>query len=215
MHWDSERYNLKINSIASLLDSLQLPLVGLYGVESEAVVRDIQRSCSTDYSALHRTRNSFDGMDFALFYYGDIFFVESVEAQRDLLIVDGSYLDEPITLILARDGRDVASYLSENECAETIIIAGDISRSDIRRWGFVNLQEHSAARGYGNSISKWGWYFKHRIAINRAGLEHRSGAYVARFLLTPDRQEIFATFNRDNYIGGYSKYLPVYSYIYL
>ncbi len=215
MHWDSERYNLKIDLISSLLDSLQLPLVGLYGVESEEVVRDIQRSCEGDYSALHATRNSFDGMDFALLYYGDMFYVDTVEAQRDLLVIGGTYLDVPITMILARDGRDVESYLSENDCAETIIVAGDISRSDIRRWGFENLHSQAEAQGYGNCISRWGWYFKHRIAINRNGLEHQSGAYVARYLLLPNRQGLFPTFIKDNYLGGYSNYLPVYSYIYL
>ncbi len=214
MHWDSERYTLKINLISSQLDSLEMPLVGLYGVESEQVVRDIQRSCKSDYSALHLTRNSFDGLDFALLYYGDIFFMESSESLRDLMVVRGDYLGEDITIILARDGRDVESYLAENDLSPTIIIAGDISRSDIKRWGYNNLHEQSAARGYGNAISQWGWYFKHRIAINRHELDHQSGAYVARHLLDKDRQGIFATFKKDNYIGGYSNFLPIYTYIF-
>lgn len=50
-----------------------MPLVALWGVENEAVVRDIAAACKGDYSYLHRTLNSLDGMDFALLYYGDLF----------------------------------------------------------------------------------------------------------------------------------------------
>ena len=53
---------------------MALPLVALWGVENEQVVRDIAAACRGDYSYLHRTLNSLDGMDFALLYYGDLFY---------------------------------------------------------------------------------------------------------------------------------------------
>ena len=49
---------------------MRMPLVALWSVENEAVVRDIAAACRGDYSYLHQTLNSLDGMDFALLYYG-------------------------------------------------------------------------------------------------------------------------------------------------
>ena len=71
--WDTERYRRKIRHTAAVIDSMRMPLVALWGVENEAVVRDIAAACEGDYSYLHRTLNSLDGMDFALLYYGDLF----------------------------------------------------------------------------------------------------------------------------------------------
>ena len=40
-HWDRERYTRKVEHIAATIDSMALPIVALYGVENEQVVRDI------------------------------------------------------------------------------------------------------------------------------------------------------------------------------
>ena len=69
LHWTAERYARKIRNTAAVIDSMALPLVALWGVENEQVVRDIAAACRGDYSYLHRTLNSLDGMDFALLYY--------------------------------------------------------------------------------------------------------------------------------------------------
>ena len=74
LHWTAERYARKIRNTAAVIDSMALPLVALWGVENEQVVRDIAAACRGDYSYLHRTLNSLDGMDFALLYYGDLFY---------------------------------------------------------------------------------------------------------------------------------------------
>ena len=71
--WDTERYRRKIARTAAVIDSMRMPLVALWSVENEAVVRDIAAACRGDYSYLHCTLNSLDGMDFALLYYGDLF----------------------------------------------------------------------------------------------------------------------------------------------
>lgn len=73
LRWTSERYTRKIRNTAAVIDSMALPLVALWGVENEQVVRDIAAACEGEYSYLHRTLNSLDGMDFALLYYGDLF----------------------------------------------------------------------------------------------------------------------------------------------
>lgn len=74
LKWDTERYRSKIRRTAAVIDSIALPLVALYGVENERVVRDLAAACRGDYSYLHRTLNTLDGLDFALLYYGDRFF---------------------------------------------------------------------------------------------------------------------------------------------
>lgn len=72
--WDTERYRRKIDGTAAVIDSMSLPIVALWGVENEAVVRDLAAACRGDYVYLHRTLNTLDGMDFALLYHGDRFF---------------------------------------------------------------------------------------------------------------------------------------------
>ncbi len=45
MRWTGERYRRKVMQTAAVIDSLGLPLVGLYGVENESVVRDVAAAC--------------------------------------------------------------------------------------------------------------------------------------------------------------------------
>ena len=80
MRWTGERYRRKVMQTAAVIDSLGLPLVGLYGVENESVVRDVAAACKGDYAYLFRTTDSYNGLDFALFYFGDRFFPDRVEA---------------------------------------------------------------------------------------------------------------------------------------
>ena len=87
--WDTERYRRKIRHTAAVIDSMRMPLVALWGVENEAVVRDIAAACEGDYSYLHRTLNSLDGMDFALLYYGDLFEPLYDEPGRRYLYIEG------------------------------------------------------------------------------------------------------------------------------
>ena len=55
LHWTAARYDRKIAAIASVIDSLGMPLVGLAGVENEQVVRDLAARCTAPYCYLHRT----------------------------------------------------------------------------------------------------------------------------------------------------------------
>ena len=68
LRWNTARYRRKTARTAALIDSLGLPVVALWSVENEQVVRDIAAACQGDYTYLHRTLNSLDGMDFALLY---------------------------------------------------------------------------------------------------------------------------------------------------
>ena len=87
--WDTERYRRKIARTAAVIDSMRMPLVALWSVENEAVVRDIAAACRGDYSYLHQTLNSLDGMDFALLYYGDLFDPHYEEPGRRYLYIEG------------------------------------------------------------------------------------------------------------------------------
>ena len=98
--WDTERYRRKIRHTAAVIDSMALPIVALWGVENEAVVRDLAAACRGDYSYLHRTLNSLDGMDFALLYYGDMFYPERVEEGRRYLYVEGLLERDTVGLVL-------------------------------------------------------------------------------------------------------------------
>ena len=73
LRWTAERYARKIRNTAAVIDSMALPVVALRGVENERVVHDLAAACRGDYSYLHRTLNTLDGLDFALLYYGDLY----------------------------------------------------------------------------------------------------------------------------------------------
>ena len=51
LHWTAERYARKIRNTAAVIDSMALPLVALWGVENEQVVRDIAAACRANSDA--------------------------------------------------------------------------------------------------------------------------------------------------------------------
>ncbi len=213
-HWSTERYNTKIDNITAVIDSMALPIVGLYGVETEDVVRDIVERSNQDYSYIHRTRNSFDGMDFALLYYGDKLFVDSVDTQHNLLIINATLSDESaITIILVRSGAYLDDYLKESELNPFVLILGNLYRSDIAKVSYCNMLQNSEDRGEGNYSSYRGWVTRDRIATNQREKILKSGIYITPWLLKSDHLSPLPTFERYNYLGGYSKYLPIFTYI--
>ena len=103
--WDRERYTRKVEQIAATIDSMALPIVALYGVENEQVVRDIATHTKGDYTFIHRTLNRLDGMDFALLYYGDVLFPEKVESGFDYMVVKASVGNRDFAFILTHRSR--------------------------------------------------------------------------------------------------------------
>lgn len=89
LRWTAERYARKIAHTAAVLDSMRMDIVALAGVETEAVVRDLVVACGEDYCYIHRTFNTFDGLDIALLYHGDRFFPDRIEQGRGWLYVEG------------------------------------------------------------------------------------------------------------------------------
>lgn len=215
--WGSDRYQRKIRNSAAVLDSMALPIVGLYGVENEAVVRDIVVASNQDYSYIHRTRNAFDGMDFALLYYGDKLFVIDVEPLRNMLVVSAVLADDtPLTIILSRDGDDVRDYLSEGNIDqnELVLILGKLYQNQIDRVGYTNALKDRERQGQGNYSTTRGWVMRDRIGVNQKEKILKSGVYIAPWLLASDMQSALPTFDKYRYMGGYSKYLPIFTYIF-
>ncbi len=214
-NWTQERYERKIDNTAAVIDSMALPIVGLYGVENVDVVRDIVRSSSLDYSSVHRTRNSLDGQDFALLYFGDKLFIDKVDTQRDMLVVEATLSDmsTTITIILSRNGRDTREYLRDNPRTNLVVILGAISQFEIDKMGYTNLLKSNEQSGHGNYCSYRGYMMHDRIATNKIEKILKSGIYITPWLLTPDKQRPLPTFDKSSYKGGYSKFLPIFTYI--
>ncbi len=212
--WSEERYERKIRNTAAVIDSMALPIVGLFGVESGAVLGDIVRACSLDYCSLHRTRNSFDGLDFALLYYGDQLFVEDVEVQRNMLVIWATLsCQTPITILLTRSGEDTVDYLADASLDEMVVVMGSIRQSYIDKLGYVNLLEEHEAQGHGNYYTSRGYVMRDRIATNRNEKILKSGVFITPWLLTSNRRRPLPTFDRGSYKGGYSNFLPIFTYI--
>jgi endonuclease/exonuclease/phosphatase family metal-dependent hydrolase len=105
--WNSERYKIKIENLARVIDDLGADVVGLAEVESEGVVRDLVQALDTDYNYIHRTSGDSRGIDLALLYKGDKFFPVVDSARlihsgmgREFLHVRGELLGEPVDLIV-------------------------------------------------------------------------------------------------------------------
>ena len=76
--WNTQLYNQQISRTISVIDSIALPVIVLYGIESEAVVRDLVSLSSRDYAYIYRDQNISNGLEFAVLYEGDKFFPEKV-----------------------------------------------------------------------------------------------------------------------------------------
>ena len=111
--WDSIRYNRKIELTAARIDSLRADVVALYGVENEQVVRDIAMHLKGDYTYLHRTLNTFDGMDFALLYFADRCEPLRAEAERSMLTIEALMGRDTAMIILGADPRFVRLKIKE------------------------------------------------------------------------------------------------------
>lgn len=212
MGWSGERYREKIRNTAAVIDSISLPLVGLYGVENEAVVRDLVEACRDDYCYIHRTRNSFDGLDFALLYFGDRFFPEEEDAQRDFLYIRGEMDGDMLSIVLTKDGRDLDSYdpILDGRDSERIVVMGRFHHSELHDLGFSDRLYDAAKRGQGNAYGFRGWYMRDRVAVNPSVEVVKAGVYIAPWLLRADNLSPLKSFERREYIGGYSSYLPIY-----
>lgn len=221
LHWDSERYGRKLRNTAAVIDSMALPLVALWSIENEAVVRDLAAACAGEYSYLHRTLNSLDGMDFALLYYGDAFFPEYVEEGRRYLYIEGALRHpgaegtERLGLVLCSDVRTalwLAGDIREEHPGVPLLVLGRTALPEPEAYGLRDVTARAAAAGHGNVRRGGGWSMRDRILADTALSTRGGDAFIRRYLLD-DRGEPLPTYDRHRYRGGYGYALPVFVYL--
>lgn len=228
LRWNTERYRRKIARTAALADSLGLPIIALWSVENEAVVRDIAAACQSDYSYLHRTLNSLDGMDFALLYYGDRFFPHYVEPGRRYLYVEGvlrrpvgrgdtrRFRTDTLGLVLCSEQRMVrwvVGDLRDERPGAKLVVMGRLPDRGLEEYGLHDAHARAERAGRGNVRSRAGWRMRDRIAVDTALRTSAAEVYIRRFLLDPARTQPLPTYQRRRYAGGTSYALPVYVYL--
>lgn len=217
MHWNTERYQRKIRNTAAVIDSMRLPITALWGVENEEVVRDISAACQGDYSYLHRTLNTLDGMDFALFYYGDIFLPDFTEVGNRYLYVEGELRGVGrIGLLMSGNAHFAtmaAGDLREERPGVKLIIMGRCDGIRGERYGLTDATARAERAGRGTVHYSSGWRMRDRILVDTA-LHARGGDVFARRYMVDDKSGYpLSTYKKKVYNGGYSYSLPVFVYI--
>ncbi len=211
--WDTERYRRKIENTAAVIDSLALPVVGLWGVENEAVVRDLSAACHGDYSYIHRTLNTFDGRDFALMYFGDRFFPEFVTEGRRYLYIEGTMDGQTVGILLVaepRMARLIVEELREERPEAQLIVMGRCNGVKPSRHGVADCHRHAERAGRGTVCSRSGWVMRDRILLDTAFRATAADVYAREFLFDRIAGTPMRTVDRQSYHGGYSYSLPVY-----
>ena len=223
LRWNAERYRRKIDRTAALIDSLALPLVALYGVENEAVVRDLAEACRNDYTYFHRTLDKPDGLDFALLYYGDRFFPHYAEPGNNYLYIEGALSFahgqppcDTLGVLLCRSERMaymLSRLLRKERPHAKLVILGRFKASEIGPQGFRDATARAEQAGRGNCFRRSGWEMRDRIAADTALRIERCDVYIRRWLLDPADGRPLPTYEYTRYRGGCSSRLPIFLYI--
>lgn len=244
LRWNSERYQNKLQSLASVIDSVAAEIVALAEVENEGVVRDLVITLSTDYNYIHRTSNDARGMDLAILYKGDKFFpsqIQMVESgyRRDFLYVQGRLCGERIDLIVchlpsqlgSRENRlraqqRLATFVDSLHRADTsarIIIAGDfndtpsltLKRNIMPTWSSPLLLD-AERRGEGTIVYDGRWLMYDNFWIDpKAFPSARAQVYIRRDILSNNEGvRPLRTFTSRAYTAGPSDHLPIILHLY-
>lgn len=210
--WDGDRYHRKVMQVAAVVDSMALPVVALYGVENEQVVRDIVGACSEDYAYIHRTSNSYDGLDFAMLYFADCFYVDRVTEQRGVLCVEGEMNEQPLAIISAHRSTSLGVLLEERKLPvdSNIIILGNAGKLNFKKYGLRDASEHISRAGRGNRISQGVWELHDRVLTN-IPTSATCDVYIKSWLLNRNGVPQ-PTFEGAKYCAGGSSFLPIYIY---
>lgn len=211
--WNSTRYAEKVANISQVIDSLDMPLIALYGVENEQVVKDITASVKGEYAYIHRTQDSHDGLDFALLYYGDIFFPEEITTHYNAICIEGYLQDKELAIVINNNSSSLGVLFDKaglNVDNQAIILLGAVSEESIKRWGLNDALATEEAAGRGTIVRRNKWQMFHRIATNIDSITHR-GVYIKKWLLD-NRGVPKPTFERTKYRGGHSSSLPIFIY---
>lgn len=214
MGWTKERYELRVRNVAQVVDSMKMPVVVLYGVENEQVVRDIVTATSEDYAYVHRTQDYSNGLDFAVLYFADIFSIENVTPWRGALCVEGDVEGRPLAIVATNRSSSLRVLFEErelNEKGKSVIVVGQPSRQGFGGLGLKDCSLVSERVGRGNIFTNGGWVMRDRAATNVEGRGVRGDVYIKSWLLDVNGLPK-PTFERGRYRGGYSSSLPIYIY---
>lgn len=214
MAWGTERYRATLGRMASVIDSLAMPVVGLFGVENEAVALDLAAASAGDYAVVHATLNRFDGLDFALFYQADRFLPERVETGYDWMCVEGSYDDRAVVILLVRGSRFLNDKVEEllverPECR--LLVLGAMGRPP-KRFGLLDPLSEAERRGRGTRRRRGGWQMADRVWLSPAWQVLRADVYARPFLFDQERGEPLPLYHAVEYRAGFSRNLPIFLY---
>lgn len=239
LHWNTTRYQNKLQALASVVDSVAAEVVALAEVENEGVVRDLVMTLGTDYNYIHRTSNDARGMDLALLYKGDKFFpsqVRMVESgyRREFLYVPGKLCGERVDLVVChlpsqigrkenrlRAQRRLAAFVDSLHRADTaarIIIAGDFNdtpsqiskRKTMPAWSKPMLLD-AERRGEGTIVYDGRWLMYDNFWVDSQAFSRaRAQVYIRRDLIsTNGGARPIRTFTSRAYTAGASDHLPI------
>ena len=213
LRWSEERYAAKISNVAQVVDSLSMPVVVLYGVENENVVRDIVSRCTKDYAYQYCSSSSRDGLDFAMLYFGDRFFPERVTPWRGAMCVEGWAGDMPLTIIANQRSASIGVLLEELDLlreGSNVVVVGRPNKLNFSELGLRDATLRAEKAGRGNCIVAGRWQMRDRVATN-VDAECRCDVYIKSWLLNSSGEPL-PTYDRRKYYGGYANYLPVFIY---
>ena len=211
--WDSIRYNRKIEQTAARIDSLRADVVALYGVENEQVVRDISTHLKGDYTYLHRTLNSLDGMDFALLYFADRCEPLRDETERSMLTIEALMGRDTVMIILSVDPRFVRLKIKEvqaNHPTRRLIVAGKIASINPTTYGLTDRLAEPARRGHGTCVRNGQWQMRDRIYTSPACGTKEGAVVIQPSWLDTDSGAPQPTYEATRYRGGAGRYLPLW-----
>lgn len=212
LRWDTERYEQKIKNIAAVIDSMSMPLVAIYGVENENVVRDIASATSNDYAYIHHNADSYNGLDFALLYFGDIFFPTQTTPWQGALCIEGEIDNTQLTLIISHSCKSLGVLLNNKTHSNDskIIILGDAGKLNFNKFNLCNALSRAEKQGRGNRILQSEWKMHDKILTNITNYSV-ADVYVQHWMMdyTGSPQP---SYKGGKYVGGYSSRLPIYIY---
>lgn len=211
--WSGERYRAKVQDIAALIDSLAQPIVALYGVENEQVVRDLTTALKGDYTFLHRTLNTLDGMDFALLYYGDRLIPYACHTARRTLHVEATIDRDTVSILLSADRATLTAMLQdeqERHPHRRFLVAGPLQGFNASGYRLIDRMERAARSGHGTRHRSSGWQMRDRIFTSPEIGSEAGEVFIRCWLLDPESGTPLPTYRDGRYRGGRSINLPIW-----
>lgn len=94
--WNGARYKAKIQAVTKVIDAIGADIIALSELENEGVVKDLVRAAEIDYGYFHYNSSDSRGIDIAVLYRPEKFFVDSTRAfkisghSREIITLFGS-----------------------------------------------------------------------------------------------------------------------------